>query len=131
MAISKIRAGIFGPPYQPVVKVAQSLLASLSRLLRCRNSLVFQSMLLRFDASNPAQIRGASACGTLTACGKSRTAASGILTPGSSLSRLARISINTASSRRLDPGAMLRRISLWDFYHTLLTTGCYRKTIIL
>jgi hypothetical protein len=39
------------------------------------------------------------------------------------LSRLARISANTASSRRLDPGAILRRISLWDFHHRLLWLG--------
>jgi multidrug efflux system membrane fusion protein len=54
------------------------------------------------------------------ASGESRTAAADILAPVSSLSRLARISANTASSRRLDPGAMLRRISLWDFDHRLL-----------
>src|SRR5580658_1133056 len=55
--------------WQPVAKVARSLLASLGRLLRCRNSLVFQSILLHFDASNPAQIRGAPTRGTFaTGC---------------------------------------------------------------
>src|SRR5271165_7206690 len=45
--------------WQPVAKVARSLLASLGRALRCRDSLVFQSILLRLAASVPAQCRGA------------------------------------------------------------------------
>jgi len=54
---------------QPVAKVARSLFASLGRILRCRNSLVSQSILLRFDASNPAQCRGTSTRGTFaTGC---------------------------------------------------------------
>jgi len=59
-------------------------------------------------------------CRGLTARDKSRTVATCVLGQGSSLSRLARISINTASSRRLNPGPEPARIDARDFCHGLL-----------
>jgi hypothetical protein len=51
--------------------------------------------------------------------GRSRAAAAGVLASGPSLSRLARISANIASSQRLGPGAMSQRIGSRDFCHRL------------
>jgi hypothetical protein len=57
----------------------------------------------------------------LAAFGKSRAAAACFFEPASSLSKLARISANTASFRRLESGSNSRRISLRDFNHRLLS----------
>ena len=45
-----------------------------------------------------------------------RAIAAGVFGPGSSLSKLARISFNTASFRRLDPGPMPRRIASRELF---------------
>jgi glucose/arabinose dehydrogenase len=62
----------------------------------------------------------------LAARGGTRAAAAWVLGgPGPSLSRLARISINTASSRRLGPGPMPRRVGAREFRHGLLMAGVF------
>ncbi len=56
----------------------------------------------------------------IAACDRSRTAPACVPRSGSSLSRLARILPNTASSRCLDPDLMPRRRVARDFCHRLL-----------